>query len=299
VLDARPRDLGGGLQVGRVLPVAARRAVGPVVLLDDIGPGDLDAPGASPTGMAVRPHPHVHLATVTYLFEGEILHRDSLGSRQLIQPGAINWMNAGRGIAHSERSPRPDGPHGRIHGLQLWVGLPRAAEDSAPSFEHQPVTALPVMEGDGVWARVLAGAAFGVRSPVTSLAPVVYAELRVQPGARLAVPTEVADRGLYVVDGEITLDGRPIAARHLAVLERGAAVVLRATTAARVMLLGGEPLDGPRYMWWNFVGSSQDQLVEAARRWRAREFPAIPDDDVELTPAPDGPRFARPHPESP
>jgi redox-sensitive bicupin YhaK (pirin superfamily) len=282
VLEARPRDLGGGLKVGRVLPMIARRFVGPFVFLDHMGPID-------EAGMSVKPHPHLHLATVTYLFDGEILHRDSVGSKQLITPGAINWMVAGRGIAHSERRPDPDATH-RMHGLQIWVGLPRAHEDVAPSFQHAPASTIPVIDDRGMHASVLLGTAFGVTSPVATLSPMFYADVRLAPGSEIAVP-ESTDRAAYVIDGAITVDDVTVEARHMAIFTRGATVV-RAERAARLVLLGGEPLDGPRYMWWNFVSSSKDRIMAAAEDWRAGRFAKIPGDEIEFVPAPDGPRFA-------
>jgi redox-sensitive bicupin YhaK (pirin superfamily) len=284
MLDARPRDL-GGFHVGRVLPATTRRFVGPFVFLDHMGPEDLD----ELDGFAVRPHPHMHLATVTYLFEGEITHRDSLGTKQVIQPGAINWMTAGRGIVHSERATAQRAK--RVHGLQLWVGLPTKHEDVEPMFEHQPSDALPVVGGGGAHLRILAGTAFGKTSPVQSLSPLFYVEVRLAAGARLAVPTEYEDRAAYVIDGEVTSGAAKIEPRHMAVFERGTKPVLRATTESRLVLLGGEPLDGPRYMWWNFVSSSKDRIIEAAQTWRAGGFPVVPGDENERIPAPDGPRF--------
>ena len=288
ILDARPRDL-GGFTVGRVLPAAAQRAVGPFVFLDHMGPAD-----AQP-GFAVRPHPHLHLATVTYLFAGEIMHRDSLGSEQLITPGAINWMTAGTGIVHSERAPSVlTAPE--MHGLQLWVGLPKAHEDTAPTFAHTPARAVPQVDDAGALIRILAGSAFGATSPVATLSPLFYVEVRLAAGARVPVPAEHVDRALYVVDGTVTLGDTRLATRRMAVLNRGSTPVVVAETDARIVMLGGEPLDGPRYIWWNFVSSSQERIVEAAHAWRERKFPAIPSDDREFIPAPDDdPRFAQEH----
>ncbi len=288
MLEARPRDLGGP-HVGRVLPAIARRFVGPFVFLDHMGPEDLEPLG----GLAVRPHPHLHLATVTYLFEGEITHRDSLGTRQVIQPGAINWMTAGRGIVHSERTSPAEA--GRVHGLQLWIGLPKQHEDVEPAFEHQPSTALPIVDAEGATVRVLAGSAFGETSPVRSLSPLFYVEVRLAAGAKLAIPTDHEDRAAYVVEGEVCSGDAVIEARRMAVFERRSAPVLRATTDARLVLLGGEPLDGPRYMWWNFVSSSKDRIIEAAQAWRAGGFPRVPGDEIEFIPAPEGPQFATDH----
>jgi redox-sensitive bicupin YhaK (pirin superfamily) len=284
VIEARPRDL-GGFAVGRVLPTVGRRFVGPFVFLDHMGPESVDE-------LAVRPHPHMHLATVTYLFDGEIVHRDSLGSKQTITPGAINWMSAGRGIVHSERVAK-DGQKHRVHGLQMWVGLPRAAEDTEPVFVHYAADTLPVIDAGGARVRVLGGAAFGVTSPVRLASPLFYADVTLAAGAGLEIPGGFPERAAYVVDGAVEISGVRIEPRKLAVLAEGTVPVVRAEVASRLVVLGGEPLDGPRYMWWNFVSSSQDRIVEAARAWRAHEFPAVPG-DAEYTPAPDpGPRFAK------
>ncbi len=285
VIEARPRDL-GGFAVSRVLPSVGRRSVGPFVFLDHM------LPVHSGT-VTVRPHPHIHLGTVTYLFEGEIVHRDSLGSHQVIQPGAINWMTAGRGIVHSERTPpaATGTPH---HGLQLWVGLPRALEDSPPSFAHHPAATLPVVDGDGIRARVLIGEAFGARSPVEMPWPMVYVDCELAAGARLRIAPGVSERAAYVVSGVVEIDGQRIVPQRLAVLTRGADAVIEAVGAsARLVVLGGEPLDGPRYMWWNFVSSTPDRIVAAANDWRAGKFPTIAEDAIESIPAPDDdPRFA-------
>jgi len=284
-IDARPRDL-GGFEVGRVLPTVGRRFVGPFVLLDHMLPGEHAA-------LAVRPHPHLHLATVTYLLEGEIMHRDSLGSQQLIQPGAINWMSAGTGIVHSERTPpHPTTP--RHHGLQLWVGLPRAYEDSEPTFKHHSATTLPVIEGDGVRARVLVGEAFGAKSPVEIHWPMFYADVELEPGARLELPAGIRERAVYVIEGALSAGDDRLTPRRMAVFKHDAAPLIRADERARVILIGGDPLDGPRYIWWNFVSSSRERIIEAAHAWRAGQFPKIPGDDVEFIPAPDeDPHFAR------
>ncbi len=282
VIDARPRDL-GGFSVGRVLPAIGRRFVGPFVFLDHMLPVDN-------VDLQVRPHPHIHLATVTYLFDGEIMHRDSIGSQQLITPGAINWMTAGRGIVHSERTPLPTGRH---HGIQLWVGLPKAHEDTAPAFAHYPAQTLPVVGEDRMKARVLVGRAFGARSPVETLWPMFYVDLALEPGARVKLPGGYTERAVYVVDGSVTIEGERIDARKMAVFTGDSEPVIETDAAAHVLLLGGDPLDGPRYIWWNFVSSSPERIVEAAHAWRERTFAAIPDDNTEFIPAPDDdPRFS-------
>lgn len=289
VIEGRSRSL-DGFDVARVLPAAARRMVGPFVFFDHMGPAAL-APGQ---GMDVRPHPHIHLATVTYLFEGEILHRDSIGSELTIRPGAINWMTAGRGIVHSERTPagaRAGGP--RLHGLQLWIALPQAHEDTEPSFSHHPAASLPELGDAGVVLRVLAGSAYGATSPVPVLSPLLYVEAMLDAGARLAIPCDYEERAVYVVEGEVSCERKRLAPRSMAVLGRGTEPVLEAHTPARIMLIGGAPLDGPRYIWWNFVSSSQERIEQAARDWREGRFPKVPGDEVEFIPLDQEPHFSR------
>jgi redox-sensitive bicupin YhaK (pirin superfamily) len=262
--------------------------VGPFVFFDHMGPAKLDPS----RGLDVRPHPHIHLATVTYLFEGEIFHRDSVGSAQAIKPGAINWMTAGRGIVHSERSPdalRPSGPS--LHGLQLWVALPKALEDSEPSFAHHPATSLPELDDRGVSVRVLAGEAFGERSPVTVASPLFYADIALEKGARIEVPREHEERAVYVISGEAKCGDHVFTPRVMSVLAPKASVVLEATASTRLVMIGGAPLDGPRYIFWNFVSSSKDRIVEAARDWREERFPLVPGDDKERIPLLEMPRF--------
>jgi redox-sensitive bicupin YhaK (pirin superfamily) len=281
-IAARPRDL-GGIVVGRVLPALRRHAVGPFLFLDHMGP-------ERDREIAVLPHPHLHLATVTYLFEGALHHRDSLGTHQVIEPGAINWMTAGPGIVHSERS------HARmdLHGLQLWVGLPRADEDLPPAFDHYPVASLPSVRDGGVAIRVLAGTAAGATSPVRARSPLVFVDLQFDAGGRAAVPDGYAERAVYVVDGAIEIGGDRVERGTLAMITGGATPALVAIDGpARAVVLGGEPLDGPRYMWWNFVSSDKQRILDAAHAWRARQFPAIPGDDDAFVPAPDAdPRFS-------
>jgi redox-sensitive bicupin YhaK (pirin superfamily) len=279
MIDGKPRDI-GGFAVRRVLPALRRRTVGPFVFLDHMGPEDHQ--------VAVRPHPHIHLATVTYLFEGEIHHRDSLGSHQVIRPGEINWMTAGRGIVHSERGDRV----GRTHGLQLWVGLPRADEERAPSFEHYPV--LPEFTEAGVRVRVLGGTAYGVTSPVVTASPLFYADVELAADRRIGLPIGHAERGVYVVSGAITAGTERIEPGRMAVFARDATTDLIADGPTRFVVLGGDPLDGPRYMWWNFISSDRQRVIDAAHAWRAGEFPKVPGDEVEFVPAPpEDPRFAQ------
>lgn len=288
ILEAKPRLI-DGFTVARALPAAAKRSIGPFVFFDHMGPARLE-PGR---GMDVRPHPHINLATVTYLFEGEILHRDSLGNAQVIAPGAINWMTAGRGIVHSERSPdeaRVGGAH--LHGLQLWVALPQQEEECEPRFSHHPRAMLPELSEPGVSIRVLAGSAYGAVSPVPVSSPLFYVEVALEAGARIALPAEHEQRALYVIDGRIEHAGAPIAERVLVVWKPGSSGELRALTPTRLMLLGGAPLDGPRYMFWNFVSSRKERIEDAARAWKAGEFPLVPGDEHEHIPLDLEPHFA-------
>lgn len=288
VVIPRTRDL-GGFEVRRALPSMQRRMIGPFVFFDQMGPAVLRAG----QGLDVRPHPHIGLSTVTYLFEGALLHRDSLGTVQAIAPGAVNWMTAGRGIVHSERTPtalRAAG--GPLFGIQLWVAAPRAREEDAPSFAHVGGDALPALEDAGLRLRVILGEAFGARSPVALTSPMVYVDATLAPGAQLPVPAEHEERAAYVVEGAVEEGGVRFDAGQLLVLRPRAPVALRAASAARVVLLAGEPLDGPRHVWWNFVSSSPERIAQAAADWEAGRFPAVPGDD-ERIPLPDAPRLPR------
>jgi redox-sensitive bicupin YhaK (pirin superfamily) len=271
LIRARARDI-GDFVVRRVLPSFQKPMVGPFIFVDHMGPIRL-APG---TGMDVRPHPHIGLATVTYLFEGEILHRDSVGSVQAIRPGDVNWMVAGRGIAHSERTPaelRAAGP--RAHGLQTWAALPKEREEVEPSFVHHPASSLPVVEMPGATVRVIAGHAFGARSPVDVFSDTLYAAAELAPGASLRLPAEHEERGVYVVQGRAEIGGTTVAEGELAVLEEGPEVEIRVPGAATLMLLGGARMDGPRFIWWNFVSSSKERIERAKVDWRDDRFPPI------------------------
>jgi redox-sensitive bicupin YhaK (pirin superfamily) len=279
VIGARARDL-GDVVVGRVLPSAQRRMVGPFIFLDHIGPTVI--PADRP--LAVRPHPHIHLATVTYLFEGEIVHRDSLGSHQTIHPGAVNWMTAGRGIVHSERS-EPGEPR-RMHGLQLWCALPTAHEEDAPEFTHHPADSLPAVAHGGATIRVLAGEAYGVRSPVKTLSRLFYVDVAAATDATIAAP-DYPERAVYVVAGAVTVGGERFDPGRMLVLAAGRAIDVAVAAGSRVVLLGGEPLDGPRHIYWNFVSSSKERIEQAKRDWRAGRFPRVPGDEVESIPLPE------------
>jgi hypothetical protein len=284
VVDTRPRDV-GGFPVRRALPSLQQQRVGPFVFFDHMGPVDF-APGE---GMDVRPHPHIGLATVTYLFDGEILHRDSLGSDQVIRPGDVNWMTSGRGIVHSERTPADArGRGGRAHGLQSWVALPLADEETEPSFHHHASSSVPVKEQPGVLLRVIAGTAYGMVSPVRVFSPTLYVHVRLDPGAEWVVDDGHAERAVYAVEGEVEVGGALRSPGELVVLRPGASATLRARTAASVMLLGGAPLDGPRHVWWNFVSSSRERIERAKAEWRERRFAPVPKDDVEFIPLPEG-----------
>jgi len=285
---SRARDL-GGFEVRRVLPAPERPRVGPFVFFDQMGPARFE-PGR---GLDVRPHPHIGLATVTWLFEGEILHRDSVGSVQPIRPGAVNWMTAGRGIVHSERTPerlRAGGPV--LHGLQAWLALPREAEETEPGFSHHPAETLPRIERDGARLTLLAGTAYGERSPVETASPTLYLAGDLDAGASLPLPDEHAERGVYVAEGEVEVGGKTVGPGSLAVLRAGAAATVEARAASRVALLGGAPLEGERHLWWNFVSSSRERIERAKADWREGRFPAVPE-ETELIPLPeDGPRQA-------
>jgi redox-sensitive bicupin YhaK (pirin superfamily) len=288
VLRGRPRDI-GGFDVRRALPAAQRRMVGPFVFFDHMGPATLPVG----EGMDVRPHPHVCLATVTYLFEGEIVHRDSLGSLQPIRPGDVNWMTAGRGIVHSERSSAEQRAKGvRVHGIQLWIALPKHLEETEPRFVHHPGATIPSVTLPGAKLRVVLGSAYGVTSPVEVLSPTFYVEARLDAGAELPVPDEHEDRAAYVVTGAITIDGESFDAGAMIVFTPGSPARMRATAEACVMLLGGAKLDGERHIEWNFVASSKERIEKAKEDWKARRFPTIPGDDQEFIPLPDPPRGA-------
>ena len=283
LIEPRLHDLGDGFAVRRVLPFRLRRHVGPFVFFDHIGPVDL-VPGR---GMDVRPHPHIGLATVTYLFDGAIAHRDSLGSEQVIRPGDVNWMTAGRGIVHSERTPAPERAAGqRMHGIQTWVALPRASEQAEPAFFHHPAATLPETERDGVRLRVIAGSAFGMESPVRVFAPTLYVDARLRAGAALRMPAEHEERALYLIGGNVRVDGVPLPSLHMLVLPSGTQPLIEAAGEAHVLLCGGAPLDGERHLWWNFVASDPTLIERAKADWLAQRIGKVPGDD-EFIPLPE------------
>ncbi|HUY84274.1 MAG TPA: pirin family protein [Steroidobacteraceae bacterium] len=267
------RDLGGGFRVRRMLPALARRSVGPFVFFDHFGPITVEPS----SDVDVRPHPHIGLATVTYLFEGAMMHRDSLGSVQRIEPGAINWMSAGRGIVHSERRPADLATRRySLHGLQLWTALPHAHEESLPNFAHTPAAALPEFEDGGATIRLLVGAAWGRKSPVVTLAATLYAVLRLRRGGAVAIPPIAEELAVYAADQAIEIDGSPVDAHTLAIVEAARPCALRAAVGdANVVLIGGDRPDGPRKLWWNFVSSRPERIEAAARDWQAGRMARI------------------------
>ena len=282
VIVPRVRDL-GGFAVRRALPSARRQMVGPFIFFDQMGPTVFRAG----SGLDVRPHPHIGLATVTYLFAGEILHRDSLGTVQPIRPGDVNWMTAGRGIAHSERTdPGLRTAEGRLFGIQAWVALPARHEEVAPAFAHVGRESLPMLEGEGTRVRVIAGTLYGVRSPVETLSALFYADAEVDAGARLALPAEHEERAVYVAEGSVAVAGDRFAAGNLLVFRPGDAITVTGEEASRLLLLGGEPMDGPRHIWWNFVSHARDRIEQAKADWRAGRFAPVPGDD-EFIPLPE------------
>jgi redox-sensitive bicupin YhaK (pirin superfamily) len=284
-ITGKAHNLGDGFFVTRLLPQIARRSIGPFVFFDYFGPVDF-APGK---GIDVRPHPHIGLATVTYLFEGSQMHRDTLGSVQEIKPGDVNWMTAGRGIAHSERTGDAVRATGhRMHGIQSWVGLPTADEEAPPEFHHVGVDDLPEREDKGVTLRLIAGTAFGLTSPVKTFSPIFYADARFAAGGALHYTSEHEERAFLVIDGEVQTGPAEVhGPGAMLALEKGEDVTLYADAPARVMLLGGAPLDGERHIWWNFVSSSKDRIERAKQEWKDGKFGLIPGDDKEFIPLPE------------
>ncbi len=282
VVESRRRDL-GGFEVRRILPYAGGRMVGPFIFLDEMGPVAF-GPGQ---GIDVRPHPHICLATVTYLFEGEIEHRDSLGVVQTIRPGDVNWMTAGSGIAHSERTGAGLRAAGhRLHGLQSWVALPLADEETAPSFRHYGIADLPARSLGGAELRVIAGEAFGLSSPVRVFSKMFYVDAKLAAGATIDMPRGYAERAAYVVEGSIGVEGREFGEGTMVIFNAGEEASLQAKIPARVALLGGEPLEGRRHIWWNFVASSEDRIERAKADWKAGRFAKVPS-DKEFIPLPE------------
>jgi redox-sensitive bicupin YhaK (pirin superfamily) len=296
LIETRTRELVEGFKVRRVLPSARRRMVGPFIFLDQMGPEVL----RGGRGLDVAPHPHIGLATVTYLFEGELLHRDSLGTVQPIRPGEVNWMTAGRGIAHSERTPPQLRAAGSaLFGVQSWVALPRGEEETAPDFAHHDAAELPLIEGEGKRVRLVAGSLYGARSPVRTFSEMFYADATLSRGAALAVPAEQEERAAYVVEGSLEIEGDEGAfeSGQLLIFKPGVPVVVKpagdSPSGARLMLLGGEPSDGPRHIWWNFVSSSRERIEQAKDDWREGRFAPVPE-ETESIPLPEsGPAVVR------
>jgi redox-sensitive bicupin YhaK (pirin superfamily) len=279
IIIAPLRDLGDGFRVRRALPAPQRRMIGPFVFFDQMGPAEFQ-PG---TGLDVRPHPHIGLATVTYLFGGEIMHRDSLGTVQAIRPGEVNWMIAGSGIVHSERT---DAERRRaastLSGIQCWVALPRQHEEDTASFHHHAAEELPRIEDAGTSLRLIAGSLNGSRAPIATLSEMFYADAKLEANARLQVSTEHEERAIYVVDGQVSISGQSIDAGHLAVLRPRSPITLQGVVPARIMLLGGAPLEGPRHVWWNFVSSSVERIKQAKEEWREGRFGVVPGDNESI-----------------
>jgi redox-sensitive bicupin YhaK (pirin superfamily) len=285
VIAKRRRDL-GGFEVGRVLPFAKRRMIGPFIFLDHMGPVEL--PAGLPASADVRPHPHIGLSTVTYLFDGEVMHRDSVGSEQAIRPGEVNWMTAGRGITHSERLEKARRDGGALHGIQAWVALPDQYEETDPAFSHHGRQDLPTHEEGGWWWRLVAGQAFGVKAKVPTLSPMFYLHCTLRTGTTAQLPTEYPERAVYIVAGTLEVDGRRFEQGSMLVFTPGAAATVTATAPSIVMLLGGEPL-GERFIEWNFVASSTARIEQAKADWRAGRM-KLPDlDNKEFVPLPGDP----------
>ena len=282
VIVPRARDL-GGFEVRRALPSPRRQMVGPFIFWDQMGPAEF----VLGEGIDVRPHPHIGLATVTYLFDGEVVHRDSLGTLETIRPGALNLMSAGKGIVHSERTGAKARSVGaKLFGIQAWVALPRDHEESAPSFVHYGENRLPVIEDSGVAARLIAGEAFGARSPVETPMAMIYADVSLEPGASVPFDATYEERGLYTVSGEIEIAGDRFGPGQLLVFKPGDRIAIRAATSARMMLLGGDPMDGPRHIWWNFVSSRKDRIDQAKADWSQARFDSVPG-ETEFIPLPE------------
>ncbi len=284
VIVPRVRDLGDGFSVRRALPHGHRQMIGPFVFFDQMGPVQFMAG----RGMDVRPHPHIGLATVTYLFDGRVMHRDSEGNAQEITPGAMNLMTAGRGIVHSERTPvgaRIGGEE--MFGIQSWIALPQAHEEMAPLFEHFDAASLPTVEDGGTRVRLIAGSAFGQSSPVGMVSEWFYAEVLLQKGASAPLDADHEERGIYVAEGEVEIAGDLFEAPRLLVFRPGDRITVRATRPARLMLLGGTALEGPRYIWWNFVSSRKERVEQAKEEWKSGKFALVPGDEKEFIPLPE------------
>ena len=284
VVVPRTVDLGDGFSVRRALPSARSRMVGPFIFFDHFGPAEFRAGH----GLDVRPHPHIGLATVTYLFDGEIMHRDSLGTAAPIKPGEVNWMTAGRGIVHSERT----GPELRttgspIHGLQMWVALPAAKEEIQAGFAHHEIDEFPLIKDDGKFVRVVVGSLYGATSPVPTLHETMFGNVALRAGASLPLDANYEERALYIVDGTIEISGDKFENGRLLVFKPGDAVTIKAATDAHFVIVGGAPMDGPRHIWWNFVSSRKERIEQAKAEWKAGHFGKVPGDEIEFIPLPE------------
>ncbi|MFT3671727.1 pirin family protein [Aestuariivirga sp.] len=283
VIVPRARDI-GSFEVRRALPSAERQMVGPFIFFDQFGPVLMKAG----QGMDVRPHPHIGLSTVTWVYDGVIQHKDSLGFDQPIKPGELNWMTAGKGIVHSERTPPMERTAGqKVFGIQSWVALPKTHEEIAPNFEHVADAALPLLSDKGRSVRIIAGSMYGERSPVKTASDLFYADVVLEAGARLPLPAEHEERGIYISEGSLTIAGDTHEAGRLLVFKPGDEITLSTETGARFMMLGGEPMDGPRYIWWNFVSSSKDKIEAAKDDWKRARFSIVPGDEKEFIPLPE------------
>lgn len=283
VIVPRARDI-GSFEVRRALPSAEKQMVGPFIFFDQFGPVLMKAG----QGMDVRPHPHIGLSTVTWVYDGVIQHKDSLGFDQPIKPGELNWMTAGKGIVHSERTPPMERTAGqKVFGIQSWVALPKTHEEIAPNFEHVADAALPLLTDKGRSVRIIAGSMYGERSPVKTASDLFYADVVLEPGTRLPLPAEHEERGIYISEGSLTIAGDKHEAGRLLVFKPGDEITLSTETGARFMMLGGEPMDGPRYIWWNFVSSSKDKIEAAKDDWKRARFSIVPGDEKEFIPLPE------------
>jgi len=282
VIIPRLHDI-GGFEVRRALPSAQRQMVGPFIFFDQFGPIIMQAG----QGQDVRPHPHIGLSTVTWLFDGKMYHRDSLGSEQQIAPGELNWMTAGKGIVHSERTPALERARTRtVFGIQSWVALPKAHEETKPAFEHVAMSALPFISDHGREVRVVAGSIYGATSPVKTHSDLFYADVKLALGAQLPLPTEHEERGIYIAEGSLEIGGQVFGVNQLLVFHPGDAITITARGNARFMMLGGEPMDGPRHIWWNFVSSSKERIEAAKEDWKRARFAIVPVDEKEFIPLP-------------
>jgi redox-sensitive bicupin YhaK (pirin superfamily) len=284
VIVPRTVDLGDGFSVRRALPSARSRMVGPFIFFDHFGPAEFRAGN----GLDVRPHPHIGLATVSYLFDGEIMHRDSLGTAIAIRPGEVNWMTAGRGIVHSERTgAEKRAAGGPIHGLQMWVALPAAKEEMDAGFAHHDTAEFPVVRDNGKTARVVVGSLYGASSPVPTVHETVFADVSLQAGSSLPIDAEHEERALYVVDGTVDISGDKFEPGRLLVFKPGDKLTVTATRDAHFVLVGGAAMDGPRHIWWNFVSSRKERIEQAKAEWKAGHFGKVPGDEIEFIPLPE------------